>query len=39
MAKSHTQAHKNMNIRINPLKPRTLAQAKPSVSLRLAHLA
>jgi len=31
--------HKHMAIRLNSLKPRTLAQAKLSISLRLAHLA
>jgi len=35
---SHTQAHTNMEFRINSLKLGTLAQAKPTASLRLVHL-
>ena len=34
-----THAHANIEIRSNSLKPRTLAQANPSGSLRLVHLA
>jgi len=39
VAKSHIQAHTNMELCISSLKPGTLAQAKPSTSLRLIHLA